>query len=429
MPLSATWLMMSMEEPLLAALIARLSDPTFNLAAHGVSFSFALIIEAPVIMIMSASTALVHNRQSFLKLRDFTFALSLAVTAVMVVLVLPPVFDWISLDLIRLPPEVARLTHQALLLLLPWPGSIGYRRFYQGLLIRQNLTRRVAYGTVLRVLAMGAAAWLAFVNGQVSGALLGALALSTGVVVEAVASRLMVNQVVRRLLQRKETLPGQHLSHPEIIRFYTPLALTSLLSLGVHPLITFMLGQSRLAVESLAVLPVVSSLVFIFRSCGLAFQEVAIALIGPEFEGYRPLRRFTLLMGIAATGGIVLIAFTPLQQFWFRSLSGLSPELSHLAGATLQLQFILPALSILLAFQRAMLVNLRTTAHVTWATLIEVVGIWLVLAVAIGSWNLVGAIAASLALVLGRLGANLYLLVAVGSGLSLRLAKCSNSRP
>ncbi len=420
--------MISIEGPLLAALIARLSDPTFNLAAYGVAFSFALVIEAPVIMIMSASTALVHNRQSFLKLRDFTFALSLAVTAVMVVFVVPPVFDWISLDLIGLPPEVARLTHQALLLLLPWPGSIGYRRFYQGLLIRQNLTRRVAYGAVLRVLTMGTAAWLAFASGQISGALLGALALCSGVVVEAVASRLMVNQVVRRLLQRNDTGPGERLSHPEIIRFYTPLALTSLLTLGVHPLITFMLGQSRLALESLAVLPVASSLVFIFRSFGLAFQEVAIALIGPDFEGYLPLRRFTLLMGIAATGGIVLIAFTPLQQFWFQSLSGLSPDLSYLAGVTLQLQFILPALSILLAFQRAMLVNLRTTRFITWATLIEVVGIWLVLVLAIGRLDLVGAVAASLALVLGRLGANLYLLVTVGSGLRRRLEKNSNSR-
>jgi Na+-driven multidrug efflux pump len=63
-PLAATWLMMSVEGPFLAAIIARLTDPKYNLAAYGVAFSFALIIEAPIIMIMSASTALVKDWDS-----------------------------------------------------------------------------------------------------------------------------------------------------------------------------------------------------------------------------------------------------------------------------------------------------------------------------------------------------------------------------
>ena len=38
-PLAATWLMMSVEGTFLAAVIARLDEPTFNLAAYGVAFS------------------------------------------------------------------------------------------------------------------------------------------------------------------------------------------------------------------------------------------------------------------------------------------------------------------------------------------------------------------------------------------------------
>ena len=59
-PLAATWLMMGVEGPYLAAVIARLPDPKFNLAAHGVAYAFALLVEAPVIMLMSATTALVR---------------------------------------------------------------------------------------------------------------------------------------------------------------------------------------------------------------------------------------------------------------------------------------------------------------------------------------------------------------------------------
>ena len=64
-PLAATWLMMSVEGPFLAAVIARLPEPTFNLAAYGVAFAFALIVEAPIIMILSAATALVRDYESF----------------------------------------------------------------------------------------------------------------------------------------------------------------------------------------------------------------------------------------------------------------------------------------------------------------------------------------------------------------------------
>ena len=63
---------MSIEGPFLSAIIARMVDPKFNLAAYGVAFSFALIVEAPVIMLMSASTALVKDYHSFKKLRNFT---------------------------------------------------------------------------------------------------------------------------------------------------------------------------------------------------------------------------------------------------------------------------------------------------------------------------------------------------------------------
>ena len=138
-PLAATWLMMAMEGPFLAAVIARLADPAYNLAAYGVAFSIALVVEAPIIMIMSAATALVRDRQSYLAMRNFTHTLNAAITVAMAVALIPPVFDTIALTLLDLPGEVARIAHVATAILLPWPGAIGFRRFYQGVLIRQGV--------------------------------------------------------------------------------------------------------------------------------------------------------------------------------------------------------------------------------------------------------------------------------------------------
>ncbi len=118
-PLAATWLMMAFEGPFLAAIIARLPDAKFNLAAHGVALAFAILVESPVIMIMSASTALVSDALSFRRLRNFTYGLNTAITAAMVVVLLPPVFTFVMQTLIGLPTEISRLTYGALLILLP----------------------------------------------------------------------------------------------------------------------------------------------------------------------------------------------------------------------------------------------------------------------------------------------------------------------
>ena len=118
-------------------------------------------------------------------LRTFIYALNALVTVGMVILLLPPVFDLIVRDLMGVPSEVAVLTHQSLLLLLPWPAAIGYRRFYQGLLIRDNLTRRVAYGTVVRMVSVTISALVLVALTDLPGASIGALALSIAVVLES----------------------------------------------------------------------------------------------------------------------------------------------------------------------------------------------------------------------------------------------------
>lgn len=299
-PLAATWLMMAVEGPYLAAIIARLPEAKLNLAAYGIAYALALVIEAPVIMLLSASTALVTDRQSFLKLRRFTYALSAFITILMLLIISPPTFHFISKTIMDLPDTVADLTHQALIFLIPWPAAIGYRRFYQGILIRNNLTRRVAYGTVIRLLTMSLCAFLLFRQKTVAGAYVGAAALSLGVVCEAIASRLMVYGLIKKIKADEiaESSTNDRPTYRSIWIFYYPLMLTSLMGLAVQPLVTFFVGHSRLAIESLAVLPVANSLVFLFRSLGLSYQEVSVALLGRENKNYPALRRFAIVLSV-----------------------------------------------------------------------------------------------------------------------------------
>ena len=492
LPLAGTWLMMAAEGPYLAAIIARLEQPTENLAAFGVAFALAIIIEAPVIMLMAASTALVTDAASYAALRRFTYTLAAGLTVVQVVAVLPPVFDWLALSLIGLPPDVARLTHHGLAIMLPWPIAIGYRRFRQGLLIRRRLTRLVTCGTAVRLAAMSAAALAAARVPGLQGVHVGTIALATGVVVEAVASRVMTRGVVAELTADSglagsaptdsgsadpptdadpaadagsavspaagagpavspaagagpavspaadagsadpveadssptapaapdPSAPDVHgagrpktaLTMPAIFRFYLPLAMTSLLAMAVQPAVTFFVGQSRHALESLAVLPVIHGLTFLFRALGLSYQEVGIALFGDRWEQYRPIRNFGWMLAAFAAGGLGLIVFTPLASVWFEGVSGLSPELAAFALLPAQILALLPAGSVWICFERAVLVHARQTAPITWAGILEVAVVVVLLTVTTQVLSWVGAVGAATAIVGGRLAGVLFLL-------------------
>lgn len=402
---------MSIEGPFLAALIARSIEPKFNLAAYGVAYSLALIVEAPVIMMMSASLALVKDSQSFYKLRNFTYAANSLITFLMVIIILPPVFYFITEDLIGLQREVSTLTHIATIILIPWPGAIGYRRFYQGILIKNNLTRRVAYGTIVRLISMSACAALLYTSGIVDGVVIGAASLSFGVIMEAVTIRFMAKETVKKIISINSQ-SSQQLTYKGINKFYYPLAMTSLIGLGVQPLVTFFVGQSRMALESLAVLPVVTSFVFIFRALGLSYQEVIIALAGENKNDLNRLLKFASGLALILVSILALFAFTPLADFWFITVSGLGNVLAEFSRLPLMILFFIPALTILISIQRGLLVLSKNTKPVTIGTSTEFVTIVVTLFILINFLDVVGAVAATIGFVVGRLAANFYLMKA-----------------
>jgi len=407
--------MMSVEGPYVAAIIARMPDAAFNLAAYGVAFSLAWLVESPIMMLLTASNTLVRDRRSYLALRRFTWTLNAIVTAGMVLGVTPPVFRFVTGTLMGLPPEVASLVHIATAILIPWPAAIGYRRFYQGILVRHRLTRRVAYGTVIRLTAMSVTAGALTLTTGLRGSSIGAIALAAGVLMEAAASRWMARQVVAALLADPGVPDALKLTQRGILRFYYPLALTSIIALVTGPLLTFFMGRSRAPIESLAVLPVVQSLVFLFRSGGVAYQEVGVALSGRHHEHEREVGRVSLLLASASTLALAVMLFTPLQDAWLRGLSGLSPGLSAFALGPARLLVLLPAMEYWLSFQRSRFILNGQTRIITIATAIEVGGIALVLYVCISRFDMIGAIAGSVAQMIGRFAANLFLLAAARS--------------
>jgi hypothetical protein len=204
---------------------------------------------------------------------------------------------------------------------------------------------------------------------RLPGASVGAGALGAGVVAEGAASWVMARRTVHALLRQDDAscAYGRSLTASGIVRFYAPLAVTSFLSFFVNPLTTFFLARGRLALESLAVLPVIIGLAFVFRTGGIAVQEVVIALVGDRCENRGLLNRFTQRIGWLSTAGLALFVSTPLAVIWYGQVSGLSRELvafSILPGALLA---ALPFFESRLSFERGLLVKAHRTTPISTA--------------------------------------------------------------
>jgi len=246
---------------------------------------------------------------------------------------------------------------------------------------------------------------------RLPGAAVGALALSVGVTTEALASRVMVHSSIKALLQQDSpSSTAGRLNYKAITVFYYPLALTYILNLGIVPMVTFFMGQSRMPLESLAVLPVINSLVFIFRSLGLSFQEVGIALLGEKLEGYQKLRNFVIQLGCSVLFLFGLVNFTPLAFFWFHGVSGLSIELSRFALLPTKILTLAPPLMVLLSFQRAIMVNSRKTKQITIGTAIELLTVILLLVLTTQVFGMIGALGAAIAMAIARILAVGYMI-------------------
>jgi hypothetical protein len=358
-PLAASWLLMSVEMPALSAVIARLSNPEINLAAYGgVVFPLSLIFEAPIIMLLAASTALSRDQQAYALLRKFMLIAGAGLTSIHMLVAFTPLYYVLVKDLIGVPNEIVEPARIGLMLMVPWSWSIAFRRFNQGIMIRYGYSRAVGAGTIVRLTAGGLVLIAGFLMKSVSGVAVGAAAQALGVMCEAIYAGWRVRPVIRQHLP--QVWEGEALTWKDFASFYVPLALNSLLFLFWQPIGSAALSRMPNALASLAVWPVVTGLLFILRSFGMAYNEVVLALLGRPGYG-RSLRQVVGWMIAVVTVLHLLLAVTPLAGLYFERVSALSPQLAEIARIGFLIGLPMPALSVLQSwFQGAILYSKRT---------------------------------------------------------------------
>ena len=364
-PLAASWLLMGMELPILSAVVARLVEPEINLAAYGgIVYPLALIIEAPIIMLLAASTALSRDWASYKKLRNYMLLAGGLLTTLHLLVALTPIYYFVAKGLLGAPPEIIEPARIGLIIMTPWTWTIAYRRLNQGVMIRFGHSNIIGIGTGVRlgmdILVAGVGYFLGL-----PGIVVATSAVAAGVTSEAIYIGFRVQPVLRVDLKPAPVVQPA-LTYRAFTAFYLPLVMTSLLTLLLQPMGSAALSRMPRALESLAVWPVVSGFIFMLRSMGVAFNEVVVALLDEPLST-KPLRHFTTLLSVGTTGTLIIIAATPLSRLWLENFSGLSPELAALARNGLWFGILLPALNSIQSWYQGVLLNSGKTRGISEA--------------------------------------------------------------
>jgi Na+-driven multidrug efflux pump len=215
--------------------------------------------------------------------------------------------------------------------------------------------------------------------------------------VEAIYAGLRVRPIARAQIRSAPRTP-ETVTPRSFLRFYVPLALTSLISFFVSPLNSAAMSRMPEDLSSLAAWPVIFGLIFMLRSPGLAYNEVVVALLDRP-GAFRILRRYAVLLAVGSSLLIVLITATPLATLWLGEVMALPPRLLTMGRNALWLALLLPLLALFQSWYQGIIVNSQRTRGITESVALYFVVVGLVLGIGVALQRFTGLYVAVVAMV------------------------------
>lgn len=412
LPLSLSDVTMAFGDPMITTTLAHLPHARVNLAAVGVAKASAVFFESPIIMLLHASNALAPTAKSRQALWRFAIIVCSLLTLLVSVLALPWVFQVVGGKLLGVEPEIFETARTVLLLLMLWPLAIGWRRYYQGLLIYGGHAKSVARAGIGRlivvagVLAGGLAA-------DINGAVLAGVALITGVLAEALMVTVSAKRLGATRPPEKTKSPSLPDNIPGVWRFYWPLASSMLVVWGGRALLIGVIARAEDSSLALAAWPAAWGFVLVIANATRMVQQVVIR--NREHTESRLLLWFALSVGLVCSAFLLTVGVTPIGHTIIAAFIGNDPAL---ASSMLPVVLLCSAVPLFIALQNAtqgFLIGEGRTQRINVATWIgtSVLLISAYIAVLAG---MPGATAAALAVLLALATETAWL----GFGLNLR---------
>ena len=295
-PLSLSDVTMALGDPLTTTTLAHLPDPRTNIAAVGVAKAIAIFCESPIIMLLHTSNALAPTQASRQALWKFALIASGAMSLLLALTTIPAVFAIVGEGWLGVAPSLSGTIRSVLTIAILWPLAIGWRRYFQGLLIHSGQSYAVAQAGIVRLLVVGIILAGGF-SLKFNGAVVAGMSLVWGVIAEAVAVTYLARKLGATKLPELISTPELPQDVAGVWKFYAPLGGTMMLVWGARAALVGIVARAEDGAIALVAWPAAWGLVLVIANSTRMVQQVIIR--------NRQLLPDRLLITFAITVGIV----------------------------------------------------------------------------------------------------------------------------
>ena len=295
-PLSLSDVTMALGDPLTTTTLAHLPDPRTNIAAVGVAKAIAIFCESPIIMLLHTSNALAPTQASRQALWKFALIASGAMSLLLALTTIPAVFAIVGEGWLGVSPSLSGTVRSVLTIAILWPLAIGWRRYFQGLLIHSGQSYAVAQAGIVRLLVVGIILAGGFTL-KTNGAVVAGMSLVWGVIAEAVAVTYLARKLGATKLPELISTPELPQDVAGVWKFYAPLGGTMMLVWGARAALVGIVARAEDGAIALVAWPAAWGLVLVIANSTRMVQQIIIR--------NRKLLPDRLLITFAMTVGIV----------------------------------------------------------------------------------------------------------------------------
>jgi O-antigen/teichoic acid export membrane protein len=396
-PLGLSASLVTLSHIIINSTLARASNSELIIASYAIAMTLFGITERLAVILRQTCSTLVRDRHSFKTMSYFTFYIIGCLLAVSLAIAYTPIGDFIFGTVFGVKDKVMVEQIKGIYQVLIYVTIFsGLRCLMQGIIIFNRQTKWLTIGMAVRLSAMYALSIYFIQTGNISGKT-GALIFLVGMTIECIISMLEARTLVRKM-------PSNHIekiqSKNQIFRFYSPLMLSSIITVMIGPVINVFLGKTEDIVLAIASYTIALSITHLF----LSFFSYTHQIVINFYKNHeKQVKNFAFVISFFPFLLLTLFCYTSIGAFVLENLMGVNGRLLDASLQTLQIFLIMALVYPFIDFFNGLLMLQKQTrvtivsqsANLIVTTILLFIGVKLA-----AEWNgVIGALAQSLGMV------------------------------
>ena len=336
-PLVATSFLLTATNPLIAAALARTSDPATSLAGFGVAFALIGVLYAPLLVVQQVSAARLLDACELAPIRRFAVLMGLAMSALAAAVAFTSLGVLVLEGGVGVHDSILDQAISAMTVLWPVPLLTGVRALHQGRLVAGHRTNPIAAATGVRTAVLAVVAFS--LTTTPAGAWLGGAVFTAGLIFEA--GIVALAQAPTPPVPEKSSTESE--GEDRLLSFSTPLMLNVMLWWSTPLIITSVLARTPEPDCSIAACTVVEAVAWFLTAPVGQLQHASLALVDSR-AAHRRMRLYAGALAVTVTGLLAILSMPTVREAILWIGFRLDPSLLEPAGLAFPVAALYPVL-------------------------------------------------------------------------------------